>query len=938
MHTLYLSHRIETLLDRLLVQFEETPIDPLQVRTILVPHSSMKQWLLLEVAKRKGIAMGLEFVEINHFYPLIPRSLELFCSVYRALGECQDPDLQSYLAGKEKRRIDLTEQLVSLFFTYGQYGKELFKGEETGWQQTILKKLFVEGAYRMPVQGGAVFPESLICFGIDYLPPIHWEFLFRASSLSIYLFSPCQEFWEDVYSEREQRSLNRFWKKQRVSSESQTQLEEYLKEAPKILANWGKWGRETLKIFESYDLQVEELYPLLSPTSYLKQIQYDLLHFQETKQEKSDDSVQIFLTGSSRLKEIECLRDEILRLNVPFHEISVLAPNMEPYVPLIEFVFSDLIPYRISGFDLAPQSSFRQGLIRLSFLSSGRWDAEEILTLFETPSFYRKLRWDQEKLETFRSWINAAQIKWGWDGAHRKKTLSQHLGAKDYENLHSWETGLDRLLDSLIYLLPLQINADLFEEFLSVLNALKNFSCCGEKTLAEWAECLEKGAQEFLLPDPEDEADQAAQTAFHQWLRQLRMAPLEGLFPLSVIHRLLLRPISGQIHSSHLHGVRFAPLEEGAFIPATALFLIGMDEESFPRLKSASSLNLLRKEKIPHSADRDRYALLQALFSARDFLKISYCHLSEQEGKPVGPSLLIEELPLQARTVYNPPAPKPKPHFFSWPNICESVLPEGEITLSFSDLKKLAQHPWKFYLQKVRGIYLNEPLATSFALQKSQALRSSLQLPLEEAVAKAKLPEGRFGEALKQEIHEKNCQWQSQLQEWQLHPFTLNEPILLEWDRLKVRLVGEIKGASEKGLICLNDDHIGGLLKVWPEALAVAICRNSPQVWMMKSGKIKNLENPHQSLKSFVEYYFRCLKAPSPLLPDWADSLLRKGLAEWEKSMQKGAAFEDPVLDWVTPRIESKPSSEIFEIWGPYLKETFASLISLYPRKNHGSV
>ncbi len=937
MHTLYLSHRLESLLDQLLLQFDADLIDPLQTRTILVPDSSMKQWLLLEIAKRKGIAMGFHFMEVSQLYPSTPNSMELFCSIYRAIVESADSELQAYLEGKEKRLIDLTQQLVSLFVSYGQYGKELFKKEAGGWQQEILKKLFIDGPYRMPVQVENPPPDSLTCFGIDYLPPVYWEFLFKAPSLSIYLFSPCFEFWEDVCTERERRNLNRFWKKQSVSKKSRAQLDVYLRQAPKNLANWGKLGRETLKIFEAFDLQIEEVYPQLEPDSLLKQIQWDLLNFEESKTDRRDDSIKLFLTGSSRLKEIECLRDEILRLDIPFHEISVLAPDIEPYVPLIEFVFAEQIPYRISGFDIATQSPFRQGLIRISHLVSGRWSAEEVLTLFETPSFYRKRGWEPEKLGMFRSWMTAAQIKWGWDGAHRTEVLSKRFGRKMYEDRHSWEKGLDRLLDALIYLLPMQINADAFEEFLTALFALRRLSLSGEKTLFDWAHCLDKAAQEFLLVDGE-EADQAAHNAFHELLRDLRKSEVEGLFPFAVIQRLLTRPIQGQIHSSHLHAVRLAPIEDAALLPAKALFLIGMDEENYPRIKNSSSLDLLKKEKIPEPADRDRYHFLQAIFSAGAYLRISYGHLSADEGKPVGPSLLVQELSIQNQTVYNPPVPKPKPKSFSWPNLCQPALPEGEVSVSFSDLKKLAQHPWKFYLQKVLGMYLNEPLEESFALQKSSVLRSSLDQPMEEALAKARLPSGIFGEALKMEIIEKNQEWQNQLNEWQIKPVTINEPIVLEWDRLKVRLVGEIKYASEKGLICANDDHIGGLLKVWPEALAVAIHMNAPQVWMLKSGKVKNLENPHQSLKAFLEYYFRCLKAPSPLLPDWADPLLRRGIAELEKAVQKDSPFDDPVIDWVIDRMEPVKAAEILETWGPYLKETFAPLISLYPRKNYASL
>ena len=184
--------------------------------------------------------------------------------------------------------------------------------------------------------------------------------------------------------------MHRYWKKKKVSEQSLQALEEYLQDGPKNLASWGKLGRETLKLINRFELQIEERYLPINPDSLLKRIQHDLLTFQSSKQLQSDDSIQVFLTGSSKLKEVENLKDEILKLNIPYHEISVLAPDISEYVPLLEFVFADQIPYRISGYDITTQSLFKQGLLFLLKVFTGRWDREELLSLFDAPSFSRK--------------------------------------------------------------------------------------------------------------------------------------------------------------------------------------------------------------------------------------------------------------------------------------------------------------------------------------------------------------------------------------------------------------------------------------------------------------------------------------------------------------------------------------------------------------------
>ncbi len=946
-HNLFLSYRLDALVDQLLHQIQKNPIDPLTTRTIVVPNSHIRQWLLLEIAKRQGIAMGLKIVEIEQLIPPSLSSLEMFCLIYGALTESDDPQLLSYFLGKKGRLLSLTSQLSQLFYKYGQFAPHLFKEKLPHWQHQIVQKLFIDGPWKLPVQQEVQIGEPIICFGIDFLPPVYWEALFRAPSLSVYLFSPCIDFWADLSSDRERRSLHRYWKKRSVSKKSLEQLDAYLREAPKNLANWGKLGRETLKIFDRFDLDTEEAYPSLEPNCLLKQIQFDLLTFQETEKPKIDDSIRVILTGSSRLKEIEALKEEILRLNIPYHEISVLAPDIEPYVPLIEFVFSNEIPYRISGLDAAPQSSFRQGLIRLLRLASGRWDAKEILTLFETPAFYRKQGWDTEILEGYRSWIAKAEIEWGLDGDHRKSILQEMLGDRPYEDGSSWEKGLDRLLDAIVFFKPFQVDPDRFETLIEILSLLKNLDFKGEKTLISWASSLEMAVETFLLPDLENEADIAAKNCFRQLLIDLRNFKDERLYPSEVIEHLLIRPCKVQIHASYLHAVQFAPLEEGASIPAKALFLIGMDEESFPRIPASTSLDLL-KQKIPDRADRDRYLFLQTIFSAREFLRISYGHLSPDEGKAVGPSPLVQELlsvtGSEIITHYRGIELPSYKKSFVWPPFKKTELPEGEYTVSLSDLRQLASHPWKFFLQKVYGIYLDNELKETFALQKGKLLRSQLGKQFLEG----KLPPGLFGKAMELEVLEKASKWQMQLDEWQLKPFSLvlNEscstpqwegdhytapPIELTWDNLTVRIVGEARQATLKGVICANDDTLSGVLKIWPEALAVALSLNAPQLWMLKNGKTKQLENPAESLKGFIEYYFHSLNAPSPLVPDWVDSILRKGAKELEKKMEKGSLFEDPTLEWVSACAELPCAQEIYSNWAPFLQEAFSGLLQIYP-------
>ncbi len=956
---LFLSHRLDLLVDQLVMLLDQETKDPFAEHTILVPNGQVKKWLFLEIAKRRGIVMGIKAVTLDAFCPFTGSSTQLRCQIYNQIRLSKDPQLSAYLEGKQSRYLSLTQQLFSLFSAYGDYAPTLFDPNVAAdWQTAILHELFVNMHWKMPVQSLPQLKVGPIhCFGIDEMALVYWEFLFRSPRLAIYLFSPCATYWGDLCSDREKRSLHRQWKKRAVTKEYCEEIDAYVEEAPPLLANWGKLGRGTLQILDKIDLQVDEAYPLSRANSLLSTLQSDMLYLQSTLKTK-DDSIKLFLTGSSKLKEIECLREEIIRLNLPYSDISVMAPNISPYVPLIEYVFAD-VPYRIWGVDIALQSSFRQGLLRCLRLSAGRWDAQEVIALFETPAFFKKRGWDEACIDEWKRWIAHAKIRWGINAAHKGQILAQSVGAQ-CEGAGTWEDGLRCLLDSVVYLTQMQVHPDRLEELIDVVSALQQICTAGEKTLIEWADLLKMVAEKFLLVDVHNAADAAAYDLFIALLQEMR-ADRSGIrVPFGLIEQLVERPAFSQIHGTHLHAVRFASLSEGSLLPAKAVFLIGMDEESFPPVQTPSSLDLIKRHKIqiPDRSDRGRYQFLEAIFSAQEFLRISYGHVSADEGKVVHPSLVVQELMketgIEGCVYYSKPTAFAKKFPFGQKgNLQKPELPRGEVSVSVAELRAFARHPWKFYLQKTQGMYLKDSLEDSFPLQRGRLISASFGKTEEELFQEEVLPEGVIGEALRLEVQKGAFEWQQQLREWGLTPSSLilresctakhreednwvAPPLIIEWEEgLSVRIVGEIYPVSEQGFICTYEDKAPGLLKAWPEALVAALVFGSSRVWMLRSGKVKEFIDARQSLRAFLEYYFLGCTTPSPLLHDWADALLRKSSLDFANRFGQR---KDPACNWVCARAEMPSAEEIVQTWGPYLKETFAHLVALYPTRKKSEI
>lgn len=979
MRKLYLSHRLDLLAIALREQTLSDGRSPLATRTILVPNGALKQWLLLHLTSQ-SIAQGIAGYKILTLKEglssfilqenSLPSDVNIFFKVYKELSQFQDPDLLAYLNQNEKRLVELSDHLTSLFLLYGEYGGDMF--EETpsqGWQKQLFQKIFVQGKWRLPIQ---IFPSiqsvpsiPLHCFGFDFLPSAILNFFSHFPSVSFYLFSPSMHYWDDLCTDRERKGWNKYWKKKGMGQEFREGWQEYWKEAPSLLANWGRLGRETIKLLDPFDLEIREDYTphLGQKESCLTRLRSNLLEFSlcandPKNQGLEDDSIQLFLTGSSRLREIENLREVILnwieKEGLSPSDVSVFAPDIEVYAPFIEYVFTD-IPYRIFGASLGSKSFFLAGLTRLFSLAEGDWDHEDLMTLFETPSFAKKKNWNNEIIEQFRDWLS--QISMDRQGWEQLMTRFLYLTPSIKKPIEM--SDADALEDLIETVVSLQVD---------LLPFRKN-----KMNLKSWADALEKLADQYLICDLTNEADVAGLNFFHKLIEDLKKTEEEYSdteFPFAPIQKLLKQPLQGQIHSSQLNSIRFSSLRSGSVTPNQAIFLIGMDEESFPRSALPSSLDLLRKEKtyIPDTSDQDRYLFLQILFAALDFLFISYGHLSADEGKPVEASFLVQELlrslDRDVKTTTIPPlASGSNPiRSLDWPAAYEKQLPEGEFIISVSDLSLLARHPWKFYLQKKFGIYFEEEKKESFSLCKAKLLRSSLKSSLEDLFKQDKeiVPPGICGEALMLDVIEKTVQRQALLHNWKLDEKPLFSLLLREscrekkWihaeqmeipaldiflnDHLKVRVVGEIKNLSDQGPIHLGDDTLGGILKIWPEYLISSIALSTRPLFLLKNGKIKAVDHPEAHLKAFILYYFYALSAPSPLMTSWADSILLKERADLEKKMKnsisgKGIRFEDPIFEWVMARAQVSSSEKIMENWEGILKTTFSGLIELYHSK-----
>jgi len=625
----------------------------------------------------------------------------------------------------EKRLITLSQHLSKLFLNYSRFAGKLtekWDKEEKAclWQQQLWKMLFgkpslwssLTRALQDPVQPSANI--QIHFFSISFLSHAEFTFIGKISwqvPVYYYLISPCAVYWSDVRSDKESRFIQSFFEKKFGKFSSQVdQLEELLRDRNPLLANFGRMGRQMIvqveespALFHAYYVlpaHIEPeyatdvcenlyLYETSRPLGLLHAIQADMLLMHSPKEDSpfnfeiNDSSIQLH-KAPNRRREIEILYHNLLSLmctrpDLEPCEIIVMAPQIHDYIPYIKSRFGDetsLIDFQILDLGSESTSEIVQTFLLLLKISECRWDAANLLQLFEQPSFQRKIRLSQSDYELIRDWIEQAGIRWGDDWMHRNDLLKrQHcrFGMADETSIGTWDYGLSRLLLGLTNLLnnysefPLDTqpypcidftDTDLLSKWIKLLHSLRDDLTPlhdGTKMRVEdWSRYFKSLLENYFQVDFED---RATVEEFSQLQTQLDLlcstarTCKSALFPFASMHvhlKNLLQQNGVIYRENYLQTVRFCSLIPLRSIPAKVIALLGMQEEVFPRSEEFSSLNLASisegADYCPTSIDYDRFLFLEALHSAQDYLLISFQGYDQNDNKEQSPSIVIEEL------------------------------------------------------------------------------------------------------------------------------------------------------------------------------------------------------------------------------------------------------------------------------------------------------
>jgi exodeoxyribonuclease V gamma subunit len=641
--------------------------------------------------------------------PLAPEVLKwrVAAALARVGADTRFTAIERYLAdGDPLKAYQLAQRLATVLDRYLVYrpdwiaawraGKDVRLGAHEAWQAALWREIAAElpaaaqtdprerflTAIHERAEAREALPPRIHLFALEALPPPYLEFfrqIARHRDVRLWIVNPCREYWPLIEDPR---------RVARARTEIGPEAG-HRETGNRLLASLGRHGRALIDsvVEDPGGVEGEYVDPAEVRRTLLAALQSDVLALRERGDagapllefEPTDRSLTVHVCHSP-MREIEVLHDQLLDRfardpTLRPADVLVLVPDVAMYAPLIDAVFGTApkprhIPYAIADRTRAADSAALRAFRALLAIPEGRLEAEQVLALLEFSSVARRFGIRAEDLTAVRTWVRQAGIRWG-----RDETTRTRLGLPP-ARAHSWRAGLERLFlgyamageGSQLFAGTLPIDgveggdanlAACLSRFAENVFALDDILRTG-RTLRAWSDALAAMLERFIASD-EDEASEniAIRTAVERMARDAAEAGFGEDVPLAVVRAHLDGVLGGVARSSAFlaGGVTFAALGPARPIPARLVWMIGLNDEVFPRVEHPPVFDL-----VAHHArlgdrtrrEEDRYAFLQAILSAREALGVSYTGRSVRDNKAIPPSPVLTELLEVAQRAFFP--------------------------------------------------------------------------------------------------------------------------------------------------------------------------------------------------------------------------------------------------------------------------------------------
>ena len=883
---------------------------------LIIPSNDVKEFLMQYLLKRHGSIFGIRFLSLAQSAELFtklslretlfpPSHLNLmFYLESRIRFHYQNPSRESeslvdYIGNDPGRIIQMATELSHVFLHYAQYGHdalEIWEKEEK-WQQLLwheMKEVFDIPSQKSDNWKSPKMDINVHLFHITHLPKSLqklYNHLAKSWEITHYFFSPTPYFWGDLLHEKKVAYVDKILRDKAHSLAERKGFTELSTDTNSLLSNLSTHGIPGF-------LYLHEFFPIehyIEPkeSTMLECLHSSLFHMQsEINKTPPDNTIEVH-SAPTIMREVEVLLVNLLRHTKEFNlmpeEILILAPDINLYLPSIDYVFggkNSPFGYIISDIQKSNESPYLRTMQMFFQFLSGRFQSEEIIELFMSKAFAQKHHIETSDIALLEYFIE----RWGVRFAFNEEMKEEILKSKGSSNstfTHAYNCMLEEVAttESTLSLTEADRLGELFfliEDLYFDARSLKHITL----TLHDWLLLAEElMTKHFIATDD---------TKF--LLKELgRLNKIASLltdkFSYESFSRVWFEIFNQSGDTKILGGkpqIRFASMTAASCTTAKSIFLLGMDETAFPRQNTYRSLNqLLLNRKADHQptiGEKDRYLFLQTIMLAKKSLVLSFISRSQADGKEQNGSLLIQELMhfIPSIKIQNhPPLPFSKtyfdhdnvntPYYYLAKEYYKNKEPintqweilsnnrDEPIIINIKELQKLASHPVQFFCNESLGIYFdkidnkleqeNGEIFLSY-LSRARFKRDSLQKEIDDLLIKARkqgsLPSALFEKSASEEIREEFQAMQKTLKELDITKeeiyslrFDLScnksikhndhlfvEPaIKFELDGFFVIIHGTLSNITPKGILSHGKDSFSEIWKELPSLLLLSHSR-----------------------------------------------------------------------------------------------------------------
>lgn len=729
----YRASRLEALLPPLLRLMDAAPpAHTLQPVDVIAAHPGIRQWLARAIARERGaggIAANLQIELPSAWLDRLARQLldettvalrpyrreALRWRIHEVLPSIDDTAVQGYLRGVDapRRRFQLADRIAAIYTRYLVYRPDWLQAWTAGRDDvpapTFLAPLWrhVRQGIALPHRGerlgllirslatapaDALPDEPLHVFGLSHLAPTEFAALravARRRPVVLYVPDPCREYWAGLRPERDY--LKELAQCEAFSGEAEQQ---FLSLGHPLLASWGRLGQHfVIALAGADDVTVDIRHSedegpaaggarLARLQDSIRQLEPQLVSPAAAGQEAADDRSLRVHACHTRLRELEVLRDVLLREreadpSLKPSDIVVMAPDIQAYVALLPAVFGEAgrahgaLPYHLADVPVMQSHPLLLAFANLLDVPSSRLTATQVIDLLGVAEIARALGLDSAGVELLSGWIARSRVAWALDPEFRAR-----LGVPPIAE-HTFAWGMDRLIAGYLLgsdgdgetvaltlpdgdiIVPVEgvhgVRADVLGALDRLLQVLAHLcrDATQRRSLRGWSRRCETLVDQLFRVEFGDAAASDALAELRRLIRRLESdagdAGLDVEVEYGVVRDVLRERLLALSERQRflVGGMTVCGMVPQRAIPFRVVAVLGLNDGEFPRAGSDAGLDLMATHRRLGDRDvrsDDRYLFLETVMAARDVLHLSYIGEGVRDGKPRNPAAPLAEL------------------------------------------------------------------------------------------------------------------------------------------------------------------------------------------------------------------------------------------------------------------------------------------------------